>query len=85
VLERGDPKTELVGQTDHHQNLVLPVRVAVDQTLAVQDLDKGVQLQVAARREGQFAVAVRLLLAAVFAGLKELVAIVFSTPRRVAG
>ena len=51
VLERGDVEAELVGQAHQHQDLVLPVGVAVDQPLAAQDLGEGFELQVAPRRQ----------------------------------
>ncbi len=47
VLEGPDRKTELFGQPDEHQNLILAVAVDVDDALALEDLERGIQAQVA--------------------------------------
>ena len=51
VLEGGDLEAHLLGDPDHHQDLVGAVAVRVDEPLAFEDLDQRFELQVAARRE----------------------------------
>ena len=50
VLEGPDGEAEILGEADEHQDLVLAITVAVDEALAVEDLDERVELEVAAGR-----------------------------------
>ncbi len=51
VLERRDLEAHLVGDADHHQNLVRAVRVTVDEPFAFENLDERVELQIAFGRQ----------------------------------
>ena len=50
MLEGGDLEAHFLGDPDQHDDLVLSIRMGVDQTFALENLDQGLQLQVAARR-----------------------------------
>ena len=54
VLERRDAEAHLLGQPDQHQGFVGAVGVRVDQPFAFEHLDERLELQVAARRNGQW-------------------------------
>ena len=54
VLEGPHGEAELVGEADEHEDLVLAVAVAVNDALAVEDLDERVELQVAPGRHGPY-------------------------------
>ena len=47
VLEGRDLEAHLLGETDHHQDLVGAVAVGVHQPLAFEDLDQRLELQIA--------------------------------------
>src|SRR5690606_23605873 len=49
VLEGSDPEAEVLRDAAEHEDLVLPVAVAVDEPVASEDLGEGFELQVAAR------------------------------------
>ena len=69
MLECRDPETKLLGKAYQHQNLILTVRMAVDQALAIQNLDYRIQLQIAPGRSRQAARLVERPLRFVVAGL----------------
>ncbi len=51
VLERSDLDFELAGQPQKHEHLILAIRMAMDETFPVQDLQKRFELEIAARRQ----------------------------------
>ena len=50
VLEGRDLEAELVGEANEHQDLVGAIAVRVHETLALEDFDQRLELQIAARR-----------------------------------
>ncbi len=55
VLKRADLETVIVGDFQQHQDLVGAIAMSVDEAFAFENLDQRIEFQVAARRDGMFA------------------------------
>ena len=60
MLERPDVEAEVVGEPYQHQNLILPVRMAMHESLSVEHLQDGIELEVAAWRQPSPDILIRL-------------------------